>query len=228
MEEEFQTRLRWTSKVVFTSKETDPAALTYPAPFKYKGILWPTKQHALTYEQLIHSAAAQPANAVARQLMEYAGTDPYKAAYMGIVAVSKSIGWDIGRLTVMSNIVTQAALQNCRLARLLLHPKVTDDFPRETTFEYQSKIPMDADTFWQMPGNQLGKAYSEARYVLRLIASHMKYHYEHGLPLNRTRGTLPFLGRTISRDHVTEAIINWYEAMDRGEVARLEHGPTIY
>ncbi len=149
------------------SNSFHPASPFWVGPFTYDGVVWPTKQHTLMHTQLKYNMTGYiTENNAANWLFNYVGNDPHKVAYMSQVVRDTRPSWKQKRLTLVSEIWTASAFQNCKLARALLHPIINDDFPQQTTFEYNSEVPFDNDPFWQPPGNQLGKILSEVRYVL--------------------------------------------------------------
>ena len=130
-----------------------PASFQWQGTFTYESVVWPTKMHALA--------------GVASKIHTFAGTDPLKAEYLGMKALTNKKYWESRRLCVACKILQTSAFQNISVARALLHPQIVDNFPEKTKFLYQSEIPFDMDEFWQMPGNQIGDLCSEVRFVLR-------------------------------------------------------------
>ncbi len=125
-----------------------------------------------------------------------------------------------------------SAFHNCKLARALLYPTVDDAFPENTSFIYKSPIPFDKDRYWQIYGtlgSKLGEICLEVRYILRTVATHMHHYDTHGALDNASNywTKLPYLGHTIRKHDVPEALKMWFQAYYNGIPKSLEEPMTI-
>ncbi len=213
--------------------EKHPASPFWQGPFGYKGILWPTKQHTITYSKMIYCTEMFGTySEAAASVFRFAGNDPYKAALMAALFLNSVHDYKQNRLTIASDIWMASAFQNCKLARALLYPAVDDDFPENTSFIYKSPIQFDKDRYWQvygMFGNKLGGICSEVRYVLRTVATHMHHYDTHGAPDNASNywTKLPDLGHTIGKHDVPEALKMWFQAYYDGTPKSLEEPMAV-
>lgn len=148
------------------------------SPVVYDQTMWPTRQHAMSAAKLkVTGTESYPE--IRNTMFQFANNDPIRARYYELVASKPQYRqeWISNRVKIVNDILLQSAFQNSHVMMTVLLPEIVkDDYPNTTGYLYQGD-PLRRDHFWDNPGqNAMGWVWSDVRYVLRSVATYVKYY----------------------------------------------------